>query len=383
MPIPTPADAPASRQLARARAVRRLAGVGLVLVGLLMVGLGCQTPEDRYRVLSFFFDGVPVPPGMLGDMPELAEGGPEAQRRAQANGAAPGAARPAFFYHEPYVDRSCFGCHDRDAGFKVPERGGDVCRSCHASHFEYEPGDWGHGPAALGECRLCHQPHKSEHRALLTAEHTSLCLSCHDASGLIDTPHHATAKAGVEQCGSCHDPHLAGNRKLLVDSRSYRNRRMAQRRPVSLHEPFVNRQCSQCHVVEELNRVRDDIDNACRSCHAPMIEAAAAATIARDGRPGVHQALADGKCVSCHNPHQSPLPHLLRTTAEQMCVRCHTPADLQAGQHPASMVRGDCLICHQGHASDRPHLLRDLTKPRISLPAVESPVAIEGGAGDD
>src|SRR5690606_994276 len=83
MPMPTPADAPAPRQRARARAVRRLARVGLVLVGLLMVGLGCQTPEDRYRVLSFFFDGVPVPPGMLGDMPELAEGGPEAQRRAQ------------------------------------------------------------------------------------------------------------------------------------------------------------------------------------------------------------------------------------------------------------------------------------------------------------
>lgn len=337
----------------RGRMFGRAMTIGVLLLGCMFLGVGCSTPEERYQVLSFFFDGVPVPESMREQLAntEQAKGGTTGQTQVTDEAAQ----EVTWVYHAPYADGvSCQACHDLQQGMEM--RSGneaELCRDCHSSHFTYEAGDWMHGPAALGECRMCHEPHKSEHPDLLTSAQPEICLNCHDGEALLDRPHHVTAKAGQDRCGKCHDPHLAGNRKLLVDSRTYRNRRVRAFRPQSVHAPYQDRsQCRHCHIAEEGNRVRDDVDAACRDCHADLIEAAQAPD------SGVHAPIAEGQCISCHNPHESPRPNLLRTTAEQMCVDCHAPEALAEADHPASVVRADCLICHKGHSSERPNLLR-------------------------
>jgi len=125
-------------------------------------------------------------------------------------------------------------------------------------------------------------------------------------------------------------------------------------KPQSIHEPFKAKQCSECHVIEESNRIKDDINAACRSCHASLIESAP---------PGTHEAVKSGACVICHDPHQSPALHLVRVEAERMCFKCHSVEQIQTERHPP-VARADCLICHAGHESDRPHLLRSLDSLR-------------------
>lgn len=358
-----PSESSAAVRSGRKAAVRRAVCGGLLAMVIVYAGFGCSTPEERYRVLSFFFDGVPVPESMLKDMPELA--GDAAKRKAEEAAEK----QAATYYHRPYIDRRCDGCHQRDHGFKPSTDPTETCKTCHPSYFQYEPSDWVHGPVALKECAMCHQPHKSEHPGLLTAEQTDVCLNCHQPE-LLSEDYHLTAREGQDRCGRCHDPHLAGNRMLLVDSRTYANRRVGAFEPVSRHKPFVDKQCGSCHVVEEQNRVKDDIDATCRSCHQQIIDAAALPG------SGVHQAVADGKCIHCHNPHQSPRRNLLRVTAERMCISCHAIEDLEKANHPGSMVRVDCLICHKGHHSERPHLLRtfELDPPEDADEPAPAPV---------
>ena len=59
--------------------------------------LGCGTPEKRYEVLSFFFDGVPNPNA------ELAAQTSERVRRSGGT--------VALVRHKPFVDENCVACH--------------------------------------------------------------------------------------------------------------------------------------------------------------------------------------------------------------------------------------------------------------------------------
>src|SRR5690606_17678773 len=68
--------------------------------------------------------------------------------------------------------------------------------------------------------------------------------------------------------------------------------------------------------------------------------------------PTVHEPVARGECLGCHNPHGSVRPSLtLEASAEQLCARCHESVtnDL-AFLHTPARTDG-CLSCHAPHAS--------------------------------
>ncbi|KKL17633.1 hypothetical protein LCGC14_2483600 [marine sediment metagenome] len=169
---------------------------------------GCHA-KARYRVLSFFFDGVP-PPGQ-----KRKSGGPGTPGQPRSPGAGP--AQPIIAsYHKPYGDSvKCANCHDANAPMKTRETTLKACRRCHAPHFQRDPSDWVHGPVAVDDCLFCHKGHESEYRSLLTAAPRELCLRCHDAGALLGRPYHRDL--GKQTCSTCHDPHFAGNRLLLAD----------------------------------------------------------------------------------------------------------------------------------------------------------------------
>lgn len=343
----------------RARVVVRLIGAAalamLVALPLILSG-GCRaTPEQRYRILSFFFDGVPPPGGgvaMLND-DTAGSGGPQTSRNQPT-------APVTLSIHAPYQRRECSKCHGSTGTFRVSVSDIAACDTCHTDYGDTGPDKWVHGAMSLG-CATCHVPHKSEYEALLKRPQMETCMDCHQVAPVLDRPYHATAKSGEDRCGKCHDPHKAGNRLLLVDADTYRHRQLKNQQPVSIHPPFMNHECQTCHVVEELNRVRDNIDAICQSCHANVVEQAP---------PTAHKAVRDGKCVACHNPHDSARPHLVRVTAQEMCYACHKPEETQTPQHP-SATQSDCLLCHQGHHSDFPKLLR----PPIAQTVMPGPIA--------
>ncbi len=325
-------------------ALHRGLHIGL-LVGLLITGgvghLGCNE-TTKYRVLSFFFDGVP-PPG--GDSPE--PNAPEAGERPEVVevGVEPTKSK-VVSSHAPYEEGLCFNCHSTETSMRTDLLGAQLCRRCHEAHFEPEPTDWSHGPVAAGECRFCHSAHESENQVLLTDPQPDLCLRCHDAA-LLDEPYHIDAQG--EACSACHDPHSAGNRLLLSDSRTYARSKIVAATVRSTHAPWKDRNCSACHVPERANRLVEDIDGVCRSCHP-------SASLTTPGRE-LHTPVRQGKCTLCHAPHKSPRSNLVRVSGQDICYTCHEANEISNSNHPR-VHSVDCLLCHAGHSSKREHLLK-------------------------
>lgn len=320
----------------------RVIFVGVATVVLLAVYVGCS-PEKDYETLSFFFDGVPMPQWMLDQIEK------EQQAAAVAQGLPEKPKPVTYFYHRPYADRSCFGCHDRTGGFSAPTGGKDLCVTCHDSYFKLEPDDWAHGPAYLGECRRCHEPHKSEFAGLLTVKQPDLCYTCHDKSFIQNDSMHSHLPQDV-QCSACHDPHAAGNRLLLVDSRTIRRRTRDMKISRSAHNMWGQDTCEKCHDTQHANVLRQDVDKHCLDCHGDSIQA-------QSDTPGLHEAVKQGSCTVCHTPHKSSRPYLMRTSGEKVCYQCHKPQEIAPPKHP-DVTRVDCLICHGGHRTEQPHLLR-------------------------
>lgn len=318
--------------------------LGLALMGVLLLWLnGCDTTR-HYQTLSFFFDGVPLPPGM-------APPPGSAEELAIAEAQAIEAARPkpvTYVYHTPYLDRNCFGCHDRQSGYQLDGNDPALCRSCHQNYFDPVPGDWVHGPVAQQMCAYCHEPHRSEHPAVLRDRQPDICFNCHDPQRLAEDPFHL-ANAADTACSTCHDPHAAGNRLLLADARTYQRRTRGARPRVTPHNDWTRETCTNCHDLTGSNRLMAEIDRQCIQCHDSIQQSPAFGKL--------HQAVTDGSCTTCHTAHRSPRPFLIRPTAEKICLDCHKSEELPAVPHQ-TMQRIDCLLCHTGHHAEQPSLLR-------------------------
>ena len=131
------------------RAIRPSRDAPILVAALLALALasGCMSPERRYRVLSFLFDGVPAPGAVAPEEPATAA----AARKKRTTPARSRPRAPLFVRHEP--DELCWDCHDSE-------------------DFE---GDVVHGPFAAGECTGCHSPHKSRFDYLLLSKGSAIC----------------------------------------------------------------------------------------------------------------------------------------------------------------------------------------------------------------
>jgi len=156
--------------------------------------LGCGTPQERYRVLSVFFDGVPNP-------------NPTTQESTAAALSNPGAstARPVLLsVHKPYVDKQCQACHETAQGtVSASMLNNDSCVQCHEGVLTQYPKM--HEAVTNKACLWCHEPHGSRFTKLLRTDTAALCTQCHDR-GLLstNTPEHQSAEGS---CLACHTGH--------------------------------------------------------------------------------------------------------------------------------------------------------------------------------
>lgn len=102
----------------------------------------------------------------------------------------------------------------------------------------------------------------------------------------------------------------------------------------------------------------------CAQCHEPF-----------PGKASRHAPVAEGQCLTCHDPHASAEPRLLRRALNEQCFECHDREAFRVhaivgvdlgGSHPTSGgadparngERFTCASCHEAHASDSPFLWR-------------------------
>ncbi len=164
-------------------------------------------PSKRYRVLTFFFDGVP-PPNATPQVGYARIGGnvPVEETDAKSNKRI-----LALYAHPPFRENRCGGCHSQETGelIRTPDKG--LCFMCHQkpqAQFTYV-----HGPVAVNACLVCHHHHTSPNKKLLLYDETETCLQCHDLGDLGEGSHHQALDMRV--CTQCHHAHGGSNRFFL------------------------------------------------------------------------------------------------------------------------------------------------------------------------
>jgi predicted CXXCH cytochrome family protein len=181
--------------------------IAVLALGLAVQSIGCATPEERHRVLTIFFDGVPplypeeefFPAGE-----EFAEDDP--LRPARRRGA-----KPILSVHGPVAKKACEECHSGRFSNRLKAKREDLCWNCHDP--ENFTGQVIHGPVAAGYCQGCHDPHKSVNKFLLISEAADLCEGCHEQYDTVAVVEHRDIEA--VPCQSCHDPHAAELKYML------------------------------------------------------------------------------------------------------------------------------------------------------------------------
>ena len=188
----------------------RTPGAWLLAILALAVGQSC-TQTERYRVLTFFFEGVPDPNAPTAEELALAEEqGADVQDPLSLARRRSGLEK---ILHPPFEERRCAECHNMYQGGKVKTPPGGLCLSCHEGFLEERL--FVHGPAAVNACLRCHFPHESTRPYLLVDDALALCLACHDENDLAGTEYHEDFGETPDGCVRCHDPHGGDNNLFL------------------------------------------------------------------------------------------------------------------------------------------------------------------------
>jgi predicted CXXCH cytochrome family protein len=121
----------------------------------------------------------------------------------------------------------------------------------------------------------------------------------------------------------------------------------------SLHAPYLAGACAFCHDPHGNGRpklLRDEPALLCLSCHTAL-----RARIARATR--LHDPVRAGACLDCHRQHAAPGPKLLAAPPPGLCGACHDLGGAQvAAAHPRlALAEARCVSCHDPHVrGERP-----------------------------
>ncbi len=176
---------------------------GILLGIACVVGLicGCD-PVTTHKISTIFFEGVPSMPPAEQYCHEYHEKKAAEERDAAAH-KKPEEVGPAGSIHPPYEEKQCDSCHDQTKQSGLIKPRNEICFICHPDIIS---GYYVHGPASVGGCLDCHDPHSTAYPSLLKVDKKTLCAGCHQekrtAEGL-----HARAVANGMLCMDCHNPH--------------------------------------------------------------------------------------------------------------------------------------------------------------------------------
>lgn len=130
------------------------------------------------------------------------------------------------------------------------------------------------------------------------------------------------------------------------------------KKPVSVHAPFQDGDCSLCHERKDSKNpgpVIKQVNALCLDCHDDYTKVLS--------RKYAHEP-ARVNCVSCHSPHNAMQPKLLVEESGALCLSCHTSVSNSLGKanvkHDALTQGAKCMNCHNPHGANVEHLLNKL-----------------------
>jgi predicted CXXCH cytochrome family protein len=199
--------------------------VTLLGIFFLVSATGCDK-HTRYKVLTFFFTGIPSVEGTVAAERVTGTSPGEKKRKKPETAVA--------FVHGPYASKQCDLCHVIEA--EKPQKAGEyaggfprlqdlpsklllpineLCIDCHVAKAytsAYREELWIHGPVSSGICTVCHHHHVSRADYMLLAEKPiDLCSQCHTGDFITNIAEHTEGK----DCLECHNAHVGKDRFLL------------------------------------------------------------------------------------------------------------------------------------------------------------------------
>jgi len=121
--------------------------------------------------------------------------------------------------------------------------------------------------------------------------------------------------------------------------------------PFTTHPPYEDHKCTECHLSEFSVRMKAPQKKVCFDCH----DTTEAVFVKSKFK---HQPVDNGECTTCHNPHGSALPKMLKGPIKTLCTDCHEdPIGKKAKSSHVPFENGECVSCHSPHASPNKGLL--------------------------
>src|SRR3954468_17026432 len=161
--------------------------------------------------------------------------------------------------HAPFVEGRCLPCHDphrADVKFQLLEKGKKLCLPCHDAQAKPGPAVASaafridltkkvvHKPVSGGDCQACHSE-----SGPLTRPITEVCFKCHTKFDELYKLQHSAAKLGG--CTVCHDPHSSDNKSLLTAAKindvCFKCHADDATKKAWVHKPLLEKGCTACH----------------------------------------------------------------------------------------------------------------------------------------
>lgn len=268
------------------------------------------------------------------------------------------------------------------------QKGADTCLKCHDTPQVKAIFATPHAvtsdartPFAHAQCETCHgaggdhtkRLHPGDARPPIpmfgknsgtpVAQENATCISCHQDSHQADWQGSVHEREGVA-CVSCHrihaehDPVTVAQTQPAVCYTCHRDVQ-ADFQKLSAHPVASgNLSCTSCHEPHDslfpALLKKPNVNQTCYTCHAEL----------RGPFLWEHPPVAED-CSNCHVPHGSSKPALLTQRPPQLCQQCHAGEDhprvaftgggLPSGTPSAFMLGGSCMNCHAHvHGSNAP-----------------------------
>lgn len=281
------------------------------------------------------------------------------------------------YVHEPVSKGECRECHaqkGRAHKFTMVS-GRQLCRKCHDSvvtkPITHQP---------VENCFECHRPHDSKTRGLIKfGSQKELCFECHEDEILDEKVKHGPAWVGA--CSMCHDPHSATQPKLLnaagpkLCEQCHEQMAEAISTAKSVHNP-VSKNCTLCHNPHSgpfAKMLPAEPSGVCEECHDEIYEQIEEAAV--DHEP----VISGDRCLNCHAAHASNAAPSLKAPQAELCLSCHNKP-VKSGKKELTDIKalldknrdwhgpireGNCAGCHQPHSSENFRLLLKVYPPQF------------------
>ena len=248
-----------------------------------------------------------------------------------------------------------------------PPLAAEPCSECHEKKEIGAGSRSVHPPFDENDCTACHLDHGDNGRLVLAAVGNALCEGCHESGDPGFLKAHHDVRGAKVLCTSCHDPHRSTEEHLLLPNR---------------HRPLAFGRCDPCHRYD--GKLLKPVRELCLGCHGGE----------EFTRRIAHAPVKRGECLSCHDPHVSRLPALLKArfapgrwiTREgdiALCLGCHDRRTFYSATAEVTLFRAggsnlhalhvggaapsrpgetrqtlSCRNCHEVHSSEWPRLVR-------------------------